>query len=83
MKPNETEVRIPMTYEIHANERGEPYLKKVIRTKSLRELGRGQWMPIGRATDHGINRVVELNLLQGHLVLPDQENVYRILVLFN
>ena len=57
-----------MTYEIHANERGEPYLKKVIRTKSLRELGRGQWMPIGRATDHGINRVVELNLLQGHLV---------------
>lgn len=82
MKPiKPEEVRKPMTFEIHANDLGKPYLKKVERRRNIQLEGRGSWMPIGKITDTGINRVIELNRKNGLLVLVDQDGVYRVLVL--
>ena len=84
MKPTtkpEEQVRKPMTFEIHANKIGKPYLKKVERKRNIREEGRGTWAPIGRVTDTGIERVVKINQQNGMIVLVDEDGVYRVLVL--
>ena len=79
-KPEEIK-KTPITFEIHANALGKPYLKKVERRRNIREEGRGAWMPIGRVTDTGIEKVVRLNQKNGSLVLIDQDGTYRVLVL--
>lgn len=77
-------VRKPMTFEIHANKIGKPYLKKVERRRNIREEGRGTWMPIGRITDTGIDRVIRINKEVGKLLcLPDEDGVFRVLVLID
>lgn len=81
MQKPEVVERKPMTFEIHANKLGKPYLKKVERRRNIREEGRGTWMPIGRLTDTGIERVIKINQQAGGIVLIDEEGVYRILVL--
>jgi hypothetical protein len=76
------EVRKPMTFEIHANKLGKPYLKKVERRRNIQEEGRGSWMPVGRVTDTGIEKVVRINQKVGKLLcLPDEDGVFRVLVL--
>ncbi len=80
-KPKEEIKKPPVTFEIHANKIGKPYLKKVERQRNIREEGRGRWMPIGRVTDTGIDRVVRLNQRNGLICLIDQEGTYRVLVL--
>lgn len=77
---NETP-KVPTTFEIHANSQGRPYLKKVERKRNITQEGRGQWIPIGRMTDLGIGRVIKLNRENGLIVLPDEESVYRALIL--
>ena len=74
-------VRKPMTFEIHADKHGKPYLKKVERRRNIREEGRGSWMSIGKISDTGIDRVVKINQKSGLLVLPDEEGNFRVLVL--
>lgn len=72
----------PHTFEIHADKHGNPYLKKVERSRNTREEGRGRWMPIGRATDTDIEKVVRINRKTGGLlVLADEDGVFRVLVL--
>lgn len=80
-KPNEEVKKPPTTLEIHADKDGKPYLKKIERRRNIREEGRGLWMPIGRATDTEIERVLRLNKASGNLILIDEEGVYRVLVL--
>jgi hypothetical protein len=70
-----------MVFEIHANKLGKPYLKKVDRYRVVSEEGRGQWMSIGRLSDPGIERIVKLNQENGLIVLIDDEDIYRALVL--
>lgn len=70
-----------MTFEIHANKLGKPYLKKVDRYRNIQTEGIGTWAPIGRVTDTGIERVVRINQQHGLLVLIDEDGVYRALVL--
>lgn len=83
MKPNkEEQVYQPYTFEIHQDRFGKPYLKKVYRKRNLLEEGRGRWMPIGRAMDTGIERVLMINREVGGLVcLPDETGEFRALVL--
>lgn len=79
---NQEEIKkSPITFEIHPDKDGNPYLKKVERRRNIREEGRGSWMPIGRASDTGIERVLVLNEAAGNIVVPDQDGVYRVLVL--
>lgn len=80
-KTNEEIRKSPVTFEIHSDKNGKPYLKKVERRRNIQEEGRGAWMPIGRDTDSGIDRVVRLNKSAGNLVLPDETGTYRVLVL--
>jgi hypothetical protein len=70
-----------MVFEIHANKLGKPYLKKVDRYRVVSEECRGQWMSIGRLSDPGIERIVKLNQENGLIVLIDDEDIYRALVL--
>lgn len=70
-----------MTYEIHQDKDGQPYLKRVNRIRNISAEGRGMWVDIGRATDNAINRVIEANERAGYLVLPDDQGYYRILIL--
>ena len=79
-KPEEIK-KSPITFEIHADRNGKPYLKKVERRRNVSVEGRGAWMPIGRDTDTGIDRVLRLNKLAKNLVLIDQDGTYRVLVL--
>lgn len=69
-----------MVYEIHANKIGNPYLKKVDRTKR-REDGRGMWVEIGRITNFGIENAIRHNQEAGYIVLIDEDGIYRMLVL--
>jgi len=80
-KPPEEIKRSPVTFEIHPDKNGKPYLKKVERRRNIQEEGRGAWMPIGRDTDHEMDRVLRLNKAAGNLVLIDQDGIYRVLVL--
>jgi hypothetical protein len=73
--------RTKMTYEIHEDRNGQPYLKRVNRFRNVSAEGRGMWAEIGRATDNAINRVIEANERAGYLVLPDDQGYFRILVL--
>lgn len=80
-KPEEVK-RSPVVFEIHPDRNGQPYLKKVERRRNVSVEGRGAWMPIGRVTDTGIDRVIKINQKVGKLlVLPDEEGCYRALVL--
>lgn len=81
MKIPEVEVRKPMTFEIHPDKNGKPYLKKVERRRNIQEEGRGTWMPIGRSSDTGIDRVVRINQQAGLVTLIDEDGTYRVLVL--
>lgn len=81
-KPETPEVVKPITFEIHTNKLGKPYLKKVERRRNLREEGRGKWMPIGNVTDTGIDHVVRVNREVGKLIcLMDEDGTWRVLVL--
>lgn len=73
--------RSPITFEIHPDKNGNPYLKKVERRRNIAVEGRGSWMPIGRSTDTGLERVLRLNKAAGNIVLPDQDGIFRVLVL--
>jgi hypothetical protein len=78
--PNRTDVK-PITFEIHPDKSGFPYLKKVERRRNTQEEGRGKWVSIGKATDGGIERVIELNRRNGMIVLIDEDGTYRALIL--
>lgn len=68
-----------MTLEIHVKN-GKPYLKKVDRYRNSYIDGRGNWVPIGRSSDTGIERIIEANRQNGLMVLIDEDGVYRALV---
>jgi len=80
MNPTEV-VHKPVTFEIHPDQNGKPYLKKVERRRNIQEEGRGRWVRIGKVTDTGIDRVVGLNRRNGLIVLLDDSGEYRALVL--
>lgn len=75
-------VKKPVTFEIHEDRFGNPYLKKVERRRNTREEGRGLWVPIGRVLEQGVDRVVRINREVGGLVcLPCEDGSWRALVL--
>lgn len=72
----------PHVFEIHPDKNGKPYLKKVERSRNIREEGRGRWMPVGKMTDSNIEKVVRINRrTSGLICLPDQDGIFRVLVL--
>jgi len=70
-----------MTFEIHANKIGKPFLKKVDRMRIWSKDGRATWTPIGHITDKDIERTVRINQTYGLIVLIDEDGVYRALIL--
>jgi hypothetical protein len=84
MNPKTPELVIhkPVTYEIHPDKNGNPYLKRVERRRNIQEEGRGKWVSIGRDTDLGIEKVIRINEQVGGLIcLPDETGTWRALVL--
>jgi hypothetical protein len=69
-----------MVFEIHSDRFGHPFLKKVDRRRTNQD-GRGHWVEIGRADQKGIEKYVKVNQKTGHVVLLDEDGVYRMLVL--
>ena len=82
LKKPELESFKPVTFEIHPDKDGNPYLKKVERRRNIQEEGRGRWVAIGKSTDTGIERVIRINEQTGNLIcLPDSDGTWRALVL--
>jgi hypothetical protein len=73
---------VVMGYEICADSKGKPILKKRL-TFHTGGRSRGIWVEIGRVDHTGIERFVEINRRQGLLVLPDENGFYRALILTN
>ena len=78
---NDEIVYTPITFEIHSDGLGRPYLKKVERRRNVKLEGRGTWVPVGRDSDTGIAHVVAQNRKNGMIVLPSEDGIYRVLVL--
>lgn len=75
-------VHVPITYEIHPDENGKPYLKTVERRRNNQVEGRGKWVSVGTNLDFNISRVVWINQKVGKLiVLPCDDGHFRALVL--
>ena len=70
-----------MIYEIHANKLGKPFLKKVDRPRKTSVDGRGNWVPIGRLSEYGIENAIRVNTENGYCPILDEDNIYRVLVL--
>lgn len=66
-------------FELHFTADGQKYLKWVDRRRFPGE--RGLWVDIGKATDRGINQIIEINRSHGIEVEIDDRNTYRALVL--
>ena len=82
MKKPEVQVYKAHTFEIHPDKDGNPYLKRVEHPRNVREEGRYRWMPVGRVTDLGIEKVVRINREVGKLIcLPGDDGWWRVLVL--
>lgn len=69
-----------MVFEIRMNKLNKPFLQKIDRPRTSKD-GRGQWVEIGRLSNTGIENIIRANQRNGYMVLIDEDNVYRVLVL--
>jgi len=70
-----------MKFEIRADKKGKPFLKKIEGYPNTGSQRTGVWVEIGRPTDYGIENAIRTNVKAGYSVCLDEYNVYRILVL--